>query len=150
MKSWLTGKDPDAGKDWGQEKGRQRMRWLNGIMDSMNPSFSKLWEIVKNRKAWGAAIHGITKSQTWLSDWTNNIFESSSGIGSWKFSSQENNFHNELGDKRWLDFLRWSLYNVYKYWIITLYTWSYCNVNCTSHTHTQKNRKLDQDWKCCS
>ena len=51
-------------KTEGRRRGRQRMRWLNGIMDSMNPSFSKLWEIVKNRKAWGAAIHGITKSQT--------------------------------------------------------------------------------------
>ena len=54
-------------KTEGRRRGRQRMRWLNGIMDSMNPSFSKLWEIVKNRKAWGAAIHGITKSQLFAS-----------------------------------------------------------------------------------
>ena len=62
-------KDADAGKDRGQEeKGRQRMRWLDGIIHSMDMCLSKLWEIVKDRKGWHAAVHGITKSQTRLSD----------------------------------------------------------------------------------
>ena len=69
--SQLIGKDPDnLGKIEGRRRGRQRMRQLDCIINSMDMNLSKLRDIVKDREAWRAAVHGVTKSQTQLSDWT--------------------------------------------------------------------------------
>ena len=64
-KTWILGKIEGRRK-----RGQQRMRWLDGIISSMDMSLSKLWDIVKDREAWHSTVYGVTKSQTSLSDWT--------------------------------------------------------------------------------
>ena len=72
-KSWLIGKELMLGKIEGRRRGWQRMRWLDDIIDLTDLSLSKLLETVKDREVWHAAVHGVAKSQTRLSDWTATI-----------------------------------------------------------------------------
>ena len=72
--SWLTGKDPDAGEDWGQEeKGRTEDEMLDGISDLMDMNLRRLQEIMRGREAWHAAVCRAAKSRTWLSEWTTTL-----------------------------------------------------------------------------
>ena len=71
VKNWLFGKDPDAGKDWRwEEKGMTEDEMVGGITDSMDMSLCKLQELVMDGETWHGEVHGVIKSQTWLSYWT--------------------------------------------------------------------------------
>ena len=73
MKSWLTGKVPDAGKTVGRRRrGHQRIRWLDSIANAMDMNLGKLWEMVRKREVWHAAVHGVTKSDT-IGQLNNNV-----------------------------------------------------------------------------
>ena len=101
-KNWLIGKDPDAGKDWKQEeKGITEDEMVGWYYLLNGHEMSKLWELVMDRGAWCAAVHGVSKNWTWLSDWTTELLNNNNKPYKVKGKGNENQLAADSDPKLW-------------------------------------------------
>ena len=118
------------GKIEGRRRRRQqRMRWLDGITDSNDMSLGKLWELVRDREAWCAVIHGVTKSRTWLSNWTELMRPDTMTLVFWMLSFKPTcslssfTFIKRLFSSSSLSAIGWCHLHIWGYWYFSLQSW---------------------------